>query len=256
MRVSLLKKVLFMSTFFVSAPLFSTPCPPLEETELAHVKWVYDGDTVKLSDGRKLRIIGIDTPEVSRKKKKGEAYAGQATEQLRELLAKNKNKIKILIGKQTHDKYKRLLAHIFTPDNINISQWMLKKGLATTLIIPPNDRYADCYQSAEQSAQNKRLNIWQQSSFQIKNSQTLNKRYTGYIRLRGTVQTIKRRKNKLTIELENKIYITIKKPDLKRFKYIKAAHLKGKPLLVTGILHKYGKRRYIRVRHPLYLNLE
>ena len=256
MSVSLLKKVLFMSTFFVCAPLFPSPCSPLETTETAQVKWIYDGDTIKLNDGRKLRIIGIDTPEVSRRKKKSEAYARQATEQLRELLAKNNNKIKILIGKQTHDKYKRLLAHVFTPDNINISQWMLNKGLATMLVIPPNERYASCYQSAEKKAQDKRLNIWKQSSFHIKKSRTLNKKYTGYIRLRGTVQTIKRRKNKLTIQLENKIYITIKQPALARFKQLKTTHLKGKHLLVTGILHKYGKRRYIRVRHPLYLKLE
>jgi len=43
--------------------------------------------------------------------------------------------------------------------------------------------------------------------------------------------------------------------DLDFFKKLKHARLKNRQILVTGVLRKYGKNRYIRVRHPAYLQI-
>ncbi len=274
------KKVLILSTFFVCASLYSlspspespvfsggTACFVPSDTEKAHVKWVYDGDTVKLSDNRKVRIIGIDTPEVAREnrknkksRRKAEAYAGQATEALRELLVKHNYRILIKTDKQKKDKYGRLLAHIFTPDGINVSEWLLRQGLASVLVIPPNDLFLGCYRSAEKIAQQKKLRIWSLKPNKIQTTAALNKTYSGYVRLTGTVQRIKRRKNKISIQLDHEIYITIKMPELKLFTDLNITQLKGKTLQVTGILYRPAANRknsnkgYIRVRHPVYLD--
>ena len=42
------------------------------------VRWVDDGDTVLLADGRRLRYIGINAPEVAYKEKKGEPFGEAA----------------------------------------------------------------------------------------------------------------------------------------------------------------------------------
>ncbi len=272
-----LKKVLLLSTFFVCAFLSSTAssfspspsftssssvastCSKPKNTKKSRVRWVYDGDTLKLADKRKLRIIGIDTPEMGRKNKskrykRSEPYAGQATEALRELLAKHDNRIYIEQGKQKKDKYGRLLAYVFTPDGINVSEWLLQQGLATLFIIPPNDRYLQCYRKAERQAQKEKRNIWKLPQNEMKNAATLDSKFSGYIRLKGTVKRIKRRKNKISITLDRQIYITIKKPDLGLFKDLDIAHLKGRTIQATGILYRHGQKGYIRVRHPVYLD--
>ncbi len=229
---------------------------PTAGIEWVKVKWVYDGDTLKLTDQRKVRIIGIDTPETAHlryRKQKAEPYAGQATEALRELLARQHYKVAIQPGKQRFDRYGRLLAHVFTPQGVNVSQWLLRQGLATSLIIPPNSGHLACYHKAEQSAQRKQLNIWKLKSHQLKKTTDLNKRFSGYVRLQGTVKRVKRRKNKISIKLDHQVYITIKQPDLKLFRNLDVSHLKGKTVQVTGILYRHGKKAFIRVRHPVYL---
>lgn len=242
-----------MSTFFISTLSYSKPCPIPDKLELARVKWVYDGDTLKLTDNRKLRIIGIDTPEVAHQKKKAEAYSGQATEALRALLKKHDYQIYLSPGIQNKDKYGRLLAHVYTPDNINISNWLLEQGLATSLILPPNHRFAKCYRDTEKQAQQENKKIWQQPQLQPQRTGTLNKKYRGYVRLSGTVHSIKRRKNKTTIQLDQQIYITIKEPELSLFGTKAFKNLKGKQVQVTGLLYRHGKKRYIRIHHPVYL---
>ena len=254
-----------MSAFFVCTPVFSIElekkqhtglCEKTGKTRPAQVKWVYDGDTFKLTNNKKLRVIGIDTPEMPhRAGKQAEPYAGQATEALRALLSKHQYHILIQYDKQRKDKYKRTLAHVFTPDNINVSEWLLQQGLATLLIIPPNDRYLSCYREAEKKAQLKKLNIWKLPHNQIRDTSRLKHSFSGYVRLKGTVKEIKRQKNKISITLDHQIYITIKKPDLRLFKGLDAGHLKGRVIKVTGILYRHGKRGYIRVRHPVYLDV-
>ena len=63
----------------------SCPAGPTID-EIAIVTYVYDGDTVKLSDGRSLRIVGIDTPEIGRNDRPSQPYAEAARRMLRELL--------------------------------------------------------------------------------------------------------------------------------------------------------------------------
>lgn len=46
-----------------------------ETAEWVHVRWVNDGDTVVLKDGRKLRYLGINTPEIDYERQRGQPYA-------------------------------------------------------------------------------------------------------------------------------------------------------------------------------------
>jgi len=238
-----------MPAIFTSAN--ADNCAPSSTTETATVKWVYDGDTVKLTDGRKIRIIGIDTPEMPRKNKRGEAFAGQATEALREKLASYDYKVQLQIGRQAFDKYNRQLAHIFTPDQQNLSEWLLDQGLATTLLIHPNFTFADCYRKAEKSAQFAKTNIWSQPHFQVQTPTQLDEQFTGYVRLKGTVRHIKHRKKRVTLTLDEKIYITIKEPELKLFKNLDV--LTGKTITVSGMLYRHKQKAYLRLLHPSYL---
>lgn len=248
-----------MSTFFLPILLSANDCLPESKLITAEVQWVYDGDTLRLDDKQRLRVIGINTPEVSHKGKIAEPLSGEAREAVRELLHRYNYRIRYERDALAKDKYGRLLAHVYIKGKINLSQWLLSKGLATTLFIPPSHRHVQCYQDAERQAQQKRLGLWRLPAFQVREVSTLKQNDTGYIRLQGTVLKVRRGKNKLSlffgVKFPAQLRVVIKKPQLTLFKNKDLSSLKGSRVQITGILYRYGRRAYIRLRHPAYLQI-
>lgn len=253
------KKALILSAFLISSCqqthiALADTCvsKPVSAAEKATVKWVYDGDTLLLTDKRKIRIIGIDTPETKHHKQKAQAYGAKAREALREKLKSFNYQVSLRYGKEKRDKYSRILAHVYLPDGTNISSWMLKSGFARTLPIPPNIKLADCYKQAEESAQLQSLKIWRLKKHQLQDATTLPQRVKGYVRLKGKITNIKHYKKHLFMELESNsrrhIQLKVKKKNLRYFNKPDPDNLLGKTIVVSGILkNKYGK-------HLIYLN--
>ena len=71
---------------------------------------IIDGDTVVMGDGRKVRYIGIDTPE------RGDPYYKEATA-ANSRLVKSK-KVSLEYDKEERDRYGRTLAFLFLPDGV------------------------------------------------------------------------------------------------------------------------------------------
>lgn len=241
-------------------------CSPtqLSNPDSARVKWVYDGDTLLLTDKRKIRIIGIDAPETKHHQQAAEAYAGKAREALRELLKKANYRVSLHYSKQRRDKYARDLAHVFLDDGTNLSHWLLQKGYARTLAIPPNVTLADCYATAEKAAQHKSLNIWQLAENSVVDIKKLPKKRSGYVRLKGQVTAIRHSKKQIKLILKkdsnNQVEIRINKKNLNYFKRLQPDNvsldkIQNKVILVSGMLkNKYGKR-YITINHGSQLHL-
>ena len=85
-------------------------CEATGELEKAQIKRVVDGDTIHLTDGRKVRLVGIDTPELDHKKGQHEAYAVEATRFLRSRLDRF---VYIQKAKDERDRYGRYLYYLF-----------------------------------------------------------------------------------------------------------------------------------------------
>ena len=111
------KKALFKGAFFTlaiiafnSAYAFSScTLNTKESVEAAIVKWVYDGDTLLVTDlegdnERKIRIIGIDTPEVKHHQQKDQHYGPKAREELRVLLKDVNNQILLEFDKEKYEQ--------------------------------------------------------------------------------------------------------------------------------------------------------
>ena len=58
--------------------LWARDCQTQTIEQSAEVEYVYDGDSLLLKDGRRIRIIGIDTPELGRNGIASEPYAEKA----------------------------------------------------------------------------------------------------------------------------------------------------------------------------------
>ena len=121
------------------------------------VVYIYDGDTVKLSNGEKVRYIGIDTPEMNYNNPPAEYFAQEAKEYNAKLVLGKKVKLEFDVVKR--DKYGRLLACVYI-DGKHISQEMIEHGYAKVLMIPPNLKFADYFLTLQNLAKEEKRGIW------------------------------------------------------------------------------------------------
>lgn len=126
--------------------------PTLQPTEKqVLVTRVIDGDTIELEDGTRVRLLGIDTPEL------GQCASQEAADATSKLVL-NKN-VRLETDVQLQDKYGRTLAHVFV-NGKQVNEELVKMGWATTLTIPPNVKYVDQLLIAQQEAREAKLGIW------------------------------------------------------------------------------------------------
>jgi micrococcal nuclease len=211
------------------------------------VKKVYDGDTVLLSNGNKIRFLGINTPEVEGRHKSAQAGGEDAKRWLLKVL-KNK-RIRLERDVEKKDKYKRLLAHIFTEDNLHINLELIKRGFGTVSIYPPNLKYTDILIKAQQHAEQDKLGIWQRTEYARKPANQLNRsNYKGWQRIVGEVKNIHHTKKNSYLKFSESFSLKVSKkyialfPDLKNFK--------NKKIEVRGWITKQKNKFTLFVRHP------
>ena len=216
----------------------------------ANVTYVYDGDTVRLDNGERVRLIGFDTPEMNYKKGSPEPLAEAAKKQLKDILYSNNNHINLRFGKVRHDRYKRLLAHAFLDNGENIGAMMLEKGLATSLVIPPNTWALECYQQHESDARKAGIGIWALPRYQVVNSKDLKPETDkGYKILRGKVIQVKHTRNSIWLSLEGFVALRISRRDLENFTSYDPSILKGRHVIARGWLHNVEGELVMRIRH-------
>ena len=94
----------------------------------SRVEWVPDGDTIHLEDGRRVRLLGIDTPEMGRDGGPDQYYARESRDYLRRLIGDRP--IRLEADNQGPDRYGRLLAYVFLADGRMANEVLVEEGLA------------------------------------------------------------------------------------------------------------------------------
>lgn len=249
--------MLFSTLFFV----FSYPavlhanCPQADKLQTALVEYVHDGDTIRLKDGRKVRLIGINTPELAREQQPKQALASEAKLALQNIIDANNHKIGLSFGIERQDKYGRTLAHLFAQDGSNIQIALIQQGLATAYTTPPNDQYSDCYKAAESIAISNKKGLWALNDFQLKDANKLAPKESGFRRIQGKVLEISTKPNTIWINLENRVKIRIKNKDFNYFDLAKLKQYKNKTIQIHGWLHANKRGYFMNLRHPSALRL-
>ncbi len=153
---------------------------------------VYDGDTVQLASGEKVRLIGIDTPEEfeSNKLFADSRRTGQDIETIKAMGHKAHlftsqwvlgQKVLLEFDHERKDKYGRLLAYLYLPFphpalsslpregyivNLDGKKWyfinatIIQAGYAVPMAIAPNDKYKPIFQALYQQAREYHLGLW------------------------------------------------------------------------------------------------
>lgn len=119
---------------------------------------VYDGDTVTLSNGSRVRLVQIDAPEVQGQ----ECYSTKSKETLISLL-KAKTITFVADPKlDSIDKYGRKLGYLFA-NKININLRMVELGAATPYFYRgAKGEYANALIRGVKSAQKNALGLWKE----------------------------------------------------------------------------------------------
>ncbi len=135
------------------------------------VKRAVDGDTLQLENGERVRLIGIDTPEMheSNKLYRDAQRTRQDATMIQKLGKKafefTKNltegkRVSLELDVERHDKYKRLLAYVYLKDGTFVNAKIIEEGYASIMTIPPNVKYADLFLKLYQEARENRRGLW------------------------------------------------------------------------------------------------
>jgi len=224
--------------------LASTPaCTAVGTTRVATVAYVYDGDTVKLTDGARIRLAGIDAPEVPHPNRPGEPFGEASSRALSAMLAKTHNRIRVEVARDGHDHYGRELAYLYLPDGQSIQSALLDKGLAMAIYMPPNLTHADCFAAHERLARSGHVGIWSSSEYDPGVPTTnIPKDVVGAAIIRGRLLSVGRSRHFIWLNLEGRVALQISRKHLDRFAGIDFERWKGRALRARGWLVKDHNR--------------
>ena len=123
------------------------------------VSSVVDGDTIKLSNGETVRLIGVDAPESRNAFKKKKAFFGDVSKHYLDSLLTGK-KVRLEYDITRKDRYGRTLAYVYLEDGTFINEKLVREGYATIMTVPPNVRYADHFFILQQRARDEHCGLW------------------------------------------------------------------------------------------------
>ncbi len=135
------------------------------------VKRAVDGDTLVLENGERVRLIGIDTPEMheSAKLYRDSQRSGQDVKTIQELgrqayeFTKNLvegKRVRLEFDVTKRDKYSRLLAYVYLEDGMFVNAEIVTQGYASLMTIAPNVQYADLFLKLYREARENRRGLW------------------------------------------------------------------------------------------------
>jgi micrococcal nuclease len=183
---------------------------------------VIDGDTFITHANERIRILGIDTPEIGRKGQASQPFAVKAKQALNHLLRRPGQKIFIQSDSKKNDRFGRTLAYVFLQNGENVSEYLLHRGFAHLFILPPNTRYANCFSETESKAMANRVGIWKHADYALKTSVSSLK-HQRVNRFSGVVSSISRYRKGFRFTLNSSLVVTI---DFKNLVYFPAEMLK------------------------------
>lgn len=138
---------------------------PVSETnlmpgEICVVDRVVDGDTLKCEDGRDIRLLLIDAPEM------GQGVFGDLAKTALEALAPIGSSLGLYHDVEHTDRYGRTLAHLETDGGSMVNEEMIRKGMAVVSVYPPNVALVERYRAAAADAQKAKIGLWALNGFE------------------------------------------------------------------------------------------
>lgn len=216
---------------------------------------VYDGDTIKVKfDGgeeRRVRLIGIDTPEI------GETPLVTPIEAL---LAKRftfhylfRQLVELSYDREIEDKYGRLLAYVWKENGL-FNEFILEQGFARVYLKFP---YAlkDKFIQAQNEAQEKERGFWHDKHYPVINAQQVRNHIGRLTRVSFVCARIGKSGSLLFLQTKTENFAAVIQEKYLTF-FGDIQRMKGKTIEVFGFLEEYKGQPQVMVFFPSQLGIK
>lgn len=132
-------------------------------SEFLTVVRVVDGDTIDvMEDGVtvRVRLIGINTPETVDPRRTVECFGKEASRKIKDLLSSGVVRLVNDKTQDTHDKYGRRLAYIYTPDGTLVNFELIQQGYAYEYTYRIPYEYQAKFKEAQRDAREGQRGLW------------------------------------------------------------------------------------------------
>lgn len=135
------------------------PPPPPGEGEQV-VTRVVDGDTIEVSGGQSVRLIGIDTPETRHPQRGVECFGREASRYTASLLPEG-TRVRLVMDVEKYDRYDRILAYVYrVEDGLFVNAKLVEEGYAQPYTVPPNVAHAGMFARLAREAREQERGLW------------------------------------------------------------------------------------------------
>ncbi|WP_288491978.1 thermonuclease family protein [uncultured Pseudomonas sp.] len=240
---STLKKASLWGAFFVSgltgAPAaLAAACPLLPGGQEVMVRQVVDGDTLRLVDGRSVRLIGVNAPELGKSGGTAQPYAEAARRRLQELVAASDERLRLVPGSEATDHYGRTLAHLYDREGDNLEARLIAEGLGYAVAIAPNIRLADCQAAAQSQARRARLGVWKQEP-----TPATRIAEGGFAVVQGRLLDVERNRGGLWLQFEGDLVVNVPERFVEAFDGVPLHQWIGRQLEARGWISDRSRRQ-------------
>jgi micrococcal nuclease len=142
---------------------FESDFKPAISEGIYSVVHVADGDTFTIDiDGEKerVRLIGVDTPEMVDPHSPVECFAQEATTKTKELVFGKSVRIELDPSQGERDTYGRLLAYAFLPDGTLLNKYLVAEGYGSEYTFNRAYIYQKEFKAAQAAAQHAKKGLW------------------------------------------------------------------------------------------------
>ena len=257
MRYVFLKRAsIYGALFFLALSAHAAnQCGPGFTPDWQTVAYVHDGDTLRLTNGKKIRLIGVNTPELARDGRPHEPLAKSARAFVKRQIQAAGGRIGLIYDAERKDHYGRVLAHVFVANQRNLTQQLLFSGLGSHIAITPNLAFNDCYASAQQSARAGQRGRWQAAQQAVHELHDTRRLRNGFQHIRGTLTRIGDGPDNIWLNFGNKLALGIARQDLKYFSGWRFSSLLQTKLEASGWVYTAKGQQRMRIHHPSVMHV-
>ena len=169
-NISKIISVFILAFFLINLSSCNKAQPESRYADI-YVRRVVDGDTLELQGGERVRLIGIDTPEVheseklhrdarrSRQDIRAIKAMGERSWEFTKGLAEGKA-VRLEFDVEKRDRYGRFLAYVYLADGTFLNAKIVEGGYASLMTFPPNVKYANLFLRLYREARQNRRGLW------------------------------------------------------------------------------------------------
>ena len=231
-------------------------CKSQLDVESGRVLRISDGDTIVLSDNRKVRLIGINTLELNEPERKHRSVAENAKNALSQWLPAGES-VLLHVGSESHDRHNRLLAHVVRQsDQLAVAHALLEQGYAFQSAVAPNTKCAGYFAQLENVARKHHRGIWQMTTSLSTPAASIGRKSRGFKFINGTVTKIHVTNKHTILTLDNRLPVMVrgKLADALQANNL-LQQLGGKKVEVRGWLSRRQNRVRLWLQHPANLRV-